>query len=108
MFNNVEGAAISGDALNVVHRDQYNGTTINNTQVVRIKNIGRVKVQRESEHDRDSEYGQYREIIRGDINNFEQLDWEDHWDCEWKDGRFVCTCHSYRRTVHKAHVYGDD
>ncbi|EEB90937.1 hypothetical protein MPER_10789 [Moniliophthora perniciosa FA553] len=101
MFNGVQGVSIGGDALNVVHGDQYNEAT---TIIDRIVRAGRTVVKKR--RDADSEYNQYREIFRGDINKLEQLSSEDYWDWEWKDGRRVRT-HSYRRTVHKAQVYGD-
>ncbi|EEB92213.1 hypothetical protein MPER_09311 [Moniliophthora perniciosa FA553] len=107
MFNDVQGVSISGDALNVVHGDQYNGATTIVNRIVRVERPGRTVVKERKRHDTDSEYNQYREIIRGDINKFEQLSSEDDWDWEWKDGKVVWT-HFYRRTVHKAHVYGDD
>uniref|UniRef100_A0A0W0FQJ1 Uncharacterized protein n=1 Tax=Moniliophthora roreri TaxID=221103 RepID=A0A0W0FQJ1_MONRR len=106
MFNDAQDVAISGNAVNVVHRDQYNGATIN-AQVIRIENTGKVKVEREKVRDNDSEYDQYREIIRGDIHKLEQLSSKGREDWEWKGGKIVWT-HSYRVTAHRAQVYDDD
>ncbi|ESK93183.1 hypothetical protein Moror_1119 [Moniliophthora roreri MCA 2997] len=106
MFNNAQNVTIGGNATNIVHRDQYNGTIIN-AQVVHIENVGRVKVQRGQFCDSDSEYEQYREIIRGDIHKLEQLSSEDCRDREWKGGKVVRT-YSYRVTAHRVRVFGDD
>ncbi|EEB89875.1 hypothetical protein MPER_11982 [Moniliophthora perniciosa FA553] len=106
MFNEVQSVSISGDALNVVHGDQYNEATTIINRIVRVERPGRTVVKERKRHT-DSEYNQYREIIHGDINRFEQLFSADRWDWEWKDGRRVRT-HFYRKTIHKAQVYGDN
>ncbi|KAI3598485.1 hypothetical protein WG66_017096 [Moniliophthora roreri] len=99
-ITNAGDVSIGGKAtLSVVHRDQYNQTI--NAQVV---HIGREMVKQESENDSDPEYGQYREIIRGDIHKFEQICSVDDW--EWEDGRLVKS--PYQRTIYRARVYGDD
>ncbi|EEB91235.1 hypothetical protein MPER_10439 [Moniliophthora perniciosa FA553] len=108
MFNNVQGAAISGDAVNIVHRDQYIGATTIINRIFRVEGPGRTIVKKERKrHDTDSGYDQYREIIRGDIHILEQLSSKSHEDGKRKDGKIVWT-HSYRVTAHRAQVYDDD
>uniref|UniRef100_A0A0W0F2I5 Uncharacterized protein n=1 Tax=Moniliophthora roreri TaxID=221103 RepID=A0A0W0F2I5_MONRR len=105
---NAQGVAISGNArFSVVHRDQYNRTTINN-RIVHVGRPGRTIVKRERrKHDSETEYDQYHNIIRGDIRNLEKLCSVDEGELEWKDGKRVWV-DSYRRTVHQAQLYGDD
>ncbi|ESK89792.1 hypothetical protein Moror_16805 [Moniliophthora roreri MCA 2997] len=107
MLNNVQNVAISENAtLSVVHRDQYNQTTIN--RIVHVGRPGRTFVKRgRKKYNSGTEYDQYREVIRGDIHKLEQLSSQDVWDWEWKDGNLVQT-YSYRKTIHQAQVYGDD
>ncbi|ESK93141.1 hypothetical protein Moror_1077 [Moniliophthora roreri MCA 2997] len=107
MFNEAQNLSISGNATNVVHRDQYNGATTIINRIVRTGRPGRTVVERgRRRHDIDSEYDQYREIIRGDIHKLERLSSQDVWvSWEWKDGQPIWTC---QRTVHQARVYGDD
>ncbi|ESK91578.1 hypothetical protein Moror_2550 [Moniliophthora roreri MCA 2997] len=106
MFNVAQDISINGNATNAVHRDQYNGTTTIINRIIRVGRPGRTIAKRgRKRHDVDSEYGQYREIIRGDIYKLEQI-CEDNRNWEWEDGHIVQK--SCRRTVHQARVYGDD
>ncbi|ESK83373.1 hypothetical protein Moror_15640 [Moniliophthora roreri MCA 2997] len=106
MFNEVKDVSISGNVAHVVHRDQYNQTTIIN-RIVRVERPGRtIEKRKRKRYDIDSEYNQYREIIRGDIYKLEQLFSEDRGDWEREDGHLVKN--SYQRTIHRARVYGDD
>uniref|UniRef100_A0A0W0FII7 Uncharacterized protein n=1 Tax=Moniliophthora roreri TaxID=221103 RepID=A0A0W0FII7_MONRR len=105
MFNEAQNISISGNATNIVYRDQYNRASTIINRIVRVERPGRAIVKKgKKRHDIDSAYNQYREIIRGDIHKLEQLRSVDDWG--WEDGDSVQKL--CRRTVHRAQVYGDD
>uniref|UniRef100_A0A0W0FXK7 Uncharacterized protein n=1 Tax=Moniliophthora roreri TaxID=221103 RepID=A0A0W0FXK7_MONRR len=88
MFNSTHDVSIGGNAtLSVVHRDQYNQTTIN-AQVVHIGISAGSETEREKEHDRDPEYNQYHNIIRGDLQSEKTL-FEQYLGARTERGRFT-------------------